>query len=402
MFEFVKNNSRWLLACLLMYYSSCFGQTFFISLYATEIRTTFNLSHGEWGSIYSVGTLLSASTMLFLGGLVDKFQLKKITIYVYIFLSILCLCMTFNYSIWFLPIIIFGLRFCGQGMLFHIPAVAIGRWFGKNKGKATSISVIGFSIGEATFPIILTFIIATVGWRFSWLFGIIILLTILPILIKLLNEDRLPKSIEEKSIQQVGLENKHWTRKEVLNHWLFWSVSIPLLVTPIFSTAFFFYQIHLIEIKNWDLLHYFSIFPAFTIASVSSLLLSGWLIDKIGVSRVLPIFLLPQALGLIFFSLGNSYLTIFFGFIFLGITQGTAMTIGGTFWPNYFGTKNLGSIRSLSTSSMVFGTALGPFLVGQILDFNVSYNVILFSMSILSIVSSISLFITMKKVPNLK
>jgi len=51
---------------------------------------------------------------------------------------------------------------------------------------------------------------------------------------------------------------------------------------------------------------------------------------------------------------------------------------------------------------MVFGTALGPFLVGQILDFNVSYNVILFSMSILSIVSSISLFITMKKVPNLK
>ena len=58
--------------------------------------------------------------------------------------------------------------------------------------------------------------------------------------------------------------------------------------------------------------------------------------------------------------------------------------------------------RSLSTSSMVFGTALGPFLVGQILDLNISYNIILFSMSILSIVSSISLFITMSKVPNLK
>ena len=402
MLEFLKNNSRWLLACILMYFSSCFGQTFFISLYATEIRTTFNLSHGDWGSIYAAGTLLSASAMLFLGGLVDKFELKNITIYIYILLSILCLCMTFNYSIWFLPVIIFGLRFCGQGMLFHLPAVAIGRWFGKNKGKATSISVIGFSIGEATFPIILAFIITTVGWRFSWLFGIIILLTILPILIKLLSENRLPKSAEEKSIEQVGLENKHWSRSEVLNHWLFWSVSIPLLVTPIFSTAFFFYQIHLIEIKNWDLVNYFSIFPFYTIASVSSLLFSGWLIDKIGVSKVIPIFLFPQALGLIIFSFGNSYLTIFFGFIFLGITQGTAMTIGGSFWPNYFGTKNLGSIRSLSTSSMVFGTALGPFLVGQILDLNISYNIILFSMSILSIVSSISLFITMSKVPNLK
>ena len=52
------------------------------------------------------------------------------------------------------------------------------------------------------------------------------------------------------------------------------------------------------------------------------------------------------------------------------------MTIGSTFWPNYFGTKNLGSIRSLSTSSMVFGTALGPVIVGQLLDLNISYNYI--------------------------
>ena len=122
----------------------------FISLYATEIRTTFDLTHGQWGSIYSMGTLLSATAMLILGG-VDKFEIKTITIIIYMLLALLCLGMAINISIWFLPIIIFGLRFCGQGMLFHLPAVAIGRWFGKNKGKATSISVIGFSIGEAIF-----------------------------------------------------------------------------------------------------------------------------------------------------------------------------------------------------------------------------------------------------------
>ncbi len=60
-----------------MYFSSCFGQTFFISLYASEIRGTFNLSHGEWGSIYALGTLLSALAMLLFGGIVDKIHLKK-------------------------------------------------------------------------------------------------------------------------------------------------------------------------------------------------------------------------------------------------------------------------------------------------------------------------------------
>jgi len=385
-----------------MYFSSCFGQTFFISLYASEIRGTFNLSHGEWGSIYALGTLLSALAMLLFGGIVDKIHLKKITIYIYALLSILCLLMTFNYSVWLLPVIIFGLRFCGQGMLFHIPAVAIGRWFGKNKGKATSISVIGFSIGEATFPIIFAFIITMVGWRTSWVFSVLILIGVLPILIKLLNKDRSPRSQEEKNFDQVGLGNKHWSRSEVLRHWLFWSVAIPLLVTPIFSTAFFFYQIHLIEIKKWSMVSYFAIFPFYTIASVSALLFSGWLIDKFGVSKILPFFLLPMSIGLALFSFGDSYFIVFFGFIFLGLTQGTAMTIGGTFWPNYFGTKNLGSIRSLSTSSMVFGTALGPFLVGQVLDYGISYNVILFIMSLFAIASSISLFITMSKVPNLK
>tara|TARA_B100001741_G_scaffold312905_1_gene317426 strand:+ start:288 stop:1496 length:1209 start_codon:yes stop_codon:yes gene_type:complete len=402
MIEFIRYNARWLLACILMYFSSCFGQTFFISLYASEIRSAFNLSHGEWGSIYALGTLLSALAMLLLGGIVDKIHLKKITIYIFALLSILCIFMTFNYSIWLLPVIIFGLRFCGQGMLFHIPAVAIGRWFGKNKGKATSISVIGFSIGEATFPIIFAFIITIAGWRISWLFAVLILIIVLPILIKLLNKDRAPKSNEEKKFDQVGLENKHWSRNEVLRHWLFWSVAIPLLVTPIFSTAFFFYQIHLIEIKKWSMVSYFAIFPFYTIASVSALLLSGWLIDKFGVSKILPFFLIPMAIGLMLFSFGDSYYIVFIGFIFLGTTQGTAMTIGGTFWPNYFGTKNLGSIRSLSTSSMVFGTALGPFIVGQILDYGISYNFILLTMGLLAVTSSISLFITMSKVPNLK
>ena len=340
--------------------------------------------------------------MLVLGGLVDKYEFKKLLILVFISLSILCFTMVLNSSLWILIGIIFGLRFFGQGMLFHLPSVAIGRWFGQNKGKATSISVLGFSLGEAIFPIIMTFIISFVGWKFSWSFGGVLLLLILPFIVTLLKVERTPKSSRNPVIEQTGLNDKHWTRKEVLKFWLFWSVIIPLLITPIFSTAFFFYQMHLIDIKNFNVVKYFSIFPIYTISSMSALIFSGWLIDKLGVSKFLPYYLIPMALGLISFSIGDNYFYVFIGFIFLGITQGSAMTIGSTFWPNYFGTKNLGSIRSLSTSSMVFGTALGPVIVGQLLDLNVSYNYILFGMSILAIASCISLFITMSRIPNLK
>ena len=40
--NFIIENARWLLATALLYFSSCFGQTFFISLFAGEIRQAFH------------------------------------------------------------------------------------------------------------------------------------------------------------------------------------------------------------------------------------------------------------------------------------------------------------------------------------------------------------------------
>jgi len=399
--NFILQNARWLAATALLYFCSCFGQTFFISLFAGEIRETFNLSHGDWGFIYSGGTLASAIAMLCFGGYIDKYKISLNIKIVVISLSLICLSMTFINQVWVLPFIIFGLRFFGQGMLIHIPAVAIGKWYGKNKGKALSLSIMGFSIGEAILPIIFVSLFILIGWRNSWLVGTIILLITLPIIINLLSNERTPNSSQENIIDQVGMESKHWERKEVLKHWVFWSVIIPFLIPPIFSTAFFFNMVHLTEIKNWSLITFTSLFPFYTGMSILTTLISGWILDKFGVEKILPFYLIPMAFGLLIFSYSDTYITAALGFCFLGMTQGLAMMIGGTFWPVYYGTKNLGSVRSLSTSSMVFGTAIGPAVVGKLLDFSINYNLILLGMSCLAIIASVSLWFIMLKAPAL-
>ena len=399
--NFILQNARWLAATALLYFCSSFGQTFFISLFAGEIREAFNLSHGDWGFIYSGGTLASAIAMLCFGGYIDKYKISLNIKIVVISLSLICLSMTFINQVWILPFIIFGLRFFGQGMLIHIPAVAIGKWYGKNKGKALSLSIMGFSIGEAILPIIFVSLFILIGWRNSWLVGTIILLITLPIIINLLSNERTPNSSQENIIDQVGMGSKHWERKEVLKHWVFWSVIIPFLIPPIFSTAFFFNMVHLTEIKNWSLITFTSLFPFYTGMSILTTLISGWILDKFGVEKILPFYLIPMAFGLLIFSYSDTYITAALGFCFLGMTQGLAMMIGGTFWPVYYGTKNLGSVRSLSTSSMVFGTAIGPAVVGKLLDFSINYNLILLGMSCLAIIASVSLWFIMLKAPAL-
>ena len=73
---YLRENAPFLTTGAMLTFLSAAGQTFFISLFAGEIRLAFDLSHGAWGGIYMVGTTASAVVMLWAGGLTDKFRVR--------------------------------------------------------------------------------------------------------------------------------------------------------------------------------------------------------------------------------------------------------------------------------------------------------------------------------------
>ena len=74
--RFLVDNATWLATGVLLTFLSSFGQTFFISVFAGEIRSEFGLSHGAWGGLYTLGTTLSAIVMIWAGGLTDIFRVR--------------------------------------------------------------------------------------------------------------------------------------------------------------------------------------------------------------------------------------------------------------------------------------------------------------------------------------
>ena len=72
----------------LLTFSSSIGQTFFISLFAGEIRNELNFSHGMFGTLYSSATLISAIIFLWLGKLTDEFDLFLMGAFTLIALSV--------------------------------------------------------------------------------------------------------------------------------------------------------------------------------------------------------------------------------------------------------------------------------------------------------------------------
>jgi len=386
--NFVKSNARWLGAGAALTFSSCFGQTFFISIFAGEIRSEFGLSDGDWGGIYTLGTLASAVVMLWAGTLTDRFRTKHLGVLVLLVMAFTCLAMALNTWVALLPVIVFGLRISGQGMLSHMAVVAMGRWFRANRGKAVAIASTGYLIGESLLPILFVAMTGIIGWRVSWGVAAVLPLIAIPVLLYLLSQERSPTSAVPADETGTGMKGLQWTRSMALKHWLFWMVAPAMLCPSIFGTALFFQQVHLTETKGWDHTSFVALLPIYVIVSISTVYAAGWLIDRIGTARVVSFFLIPMALSFVVFARGDTLTSAAIGFVIFGISSGTYHAMAGVFWPEFYGTQHLGSIRAVASSLMVFGSAIGPGVTGYLIDFGIIFEDQMIGITIISLASA--------------
>lgn len=370
MFAFLKSNAKWLSAGFLLTLLSGFGQTYFISIFAGEIRAEFDLTHGEWGGLYTIGTGASAVLMVWAGGLTDRFRIRTLTLVILPLLMIACFFMAAIWTVWLLPVVIFSLRFAGQGMMSHLAVVAMSRWFIVARGRALSIAGLGYSVGEAFLPMLFVALLALFDWRLLWIAAGLVAILGLPALLGILRTERTPQSFAE-SDQSLGMQQRHWTRGQAIRHPLFWMMFPALLGPPAFGTAFFFHQVHFAELKGLSHLELVSLFPIYTGGSIVWMVISGWLLDKLGTPRLIPWYQLPIGIGFAVFGLTGSLSGVIVGILFFAATSGGNATLPNAFWAEFYGTKHLGSIKALATAIMVLGSAIGPGLTGLFIDFGV-------------------------------
>ncbi|MDU9006045.1 MFS transporter [Sedimentitalea todarodis] len=364
---FLKRNAPWLAAGGLLTFLSSFGQTFFISIFAGEIRAEFGLSHGHWGGLYSLGTAISAVVMIWAGSLTDLFRVRALGPLVLIGLAIACVAMAMNRSLWLLPMIIFSLRLFGQGMCSHLAVVAMARWFQAMRGRALSVATLGFALGEATLPIIFVALMGVAHWHILWFLAAGICVLGVPVLVRLLRQERTPQSMAQ-DFSGTGMQGRNWTRREALSHPLFWMMVPAMLGPAAFNTAFFFHQVHFAEIKGWEHVELVAFFPVYTVIGIVTMVGSGWALDRWGTARLMPFYQLPLVVSFVAFSIAAGPLMALVGFLFLALTTGANSTLPNAFWAEFYGTAHIGAIKAMVAAVMVLGSAIGPGITGVLID----------------------------------
>ena len=373
MLSFLAENRRWLATGILLALGACLGHTWFIALFAGEIRAEFGLSDGQWGLIYTAATLSSAALLFGRGGWADTVPLSRLAPMVAIAFAGAAVLMALGQTIWTLGIAVFLLRFCGQGMFSHIQQTAMARWFITTRGRAMAIANLGYTTGQILLPLPAVLLMGWIGWRMSWLVvAAILLMFILPLLLVLLRQDRAPQGSTGGMIGAPGLGGQHWRRREALRHWLFWAL-VPLMLTPGYvGTVVFFHQVHVAEIKGWTLIAMAPAYPAWALSEVVAAFVAGWAADRFGPARLLPLTVLPMGVGIALIGMGETPLAWITGIGLIGVTQGMTNTIWGTLLPATYGTNHIGSVRAVAAAVLVVSTALGPGMGGVIIDAGIS------------------------------
>jgi predicted MFS family arabinose efflux permease len=377
---------------------SSFGQSFFLGLFNSSIRETLSITQGQFGSIYASATLLSSFLLIWVGKKIDDINIFKFAFFVTLLLSFSCYFFSKISSVIFLFVAIFLMRFSGQGMMSHTATTTISRYFTKSRGKALSSCWFGLSTAEFILPVLIVYLLTITSWQNIWISISILVLIFLPItsfaLIKRLNFDSREK-IENKEIIEKDI--KQWKRTEVLKDYRFYIICLNMLAMPWIATGVFVYQSFISESKEWGTFVIAQSFMVYSILSVITLLLSGFLIDKFTSRRLLVFMNIPlmlSAVVLIFFN--NTYSAfIFLGLI--GISNGFANVLGSSTWAEIYGVKHIGSIKALTTALMVFSTAFGTALFGLFIDKGFSIEDIAIVSLIYMSTSLILLFLVKKK-----
>jgi MFS family permease len=395
LFNFIHKNFNLLFFGFLIAFSSGFGQTFFISLFSNDFRDTFNLSNTEFGSIYSIATVLSAITIIWAGKLIDTVNLKKYTLTIVFGMAIACLMASLAFNVLFLFLTIYFLRLFGQGLMGHTSRTTIARYFNTNRGKALAISGFGFYIGEMIYPIIIVFLILTIGWRLTWFSSSIFVFVILGLSFYFLlrnNNFKIEKNLNNNTeFQQVS-----WRRRDVLKDTKFY-IYLPLSLLMSFTvTGFLFHQVFIADIKSWTMMNLAQSFIFFAVSGLIGSIFSGLLVDKFTGRKLIPFHLIPMALILVSLLFSNHVYILYLYMAGLGFSNGFTENISNSLWAEMYGVNNLGSIKALLTFFGVLASASSPFLYGILLDQTNSINILVYLSLTLILIFSMMAYIGKK------
>jgi len=360
------------------------GQTFGVSIFNPSFRLTLGLSHSQLTGAYMVGTFLAALPQPYIGGLMDRFGIRRVMVIVVILLGLACIFMSQVQGLLMLFLAFFFLRLLGQGALGLMATNTLAMWFQVRLGTVSGMMSAAVAGAIALIPPMILVLVNEFGWRGAYAaLGVIVWLLMLPILLLLYRnqpEDvgqtldgrfatETERAIEEKE------EADSFTLKEARHTRSYWILLLFTAAWAMIVTAIFFNIIPVFTNQGLTDANAAATFTTIAIALAITQLIGGALAGRFRLNWLASLCTVFIAAGVWMLSQADSVVLAQLYALLLGIGQGLFGAVNNTVWVRYFGRAHLGRIRGSVAMAMVAGSSTGPFIMGATYDLFGSYQV---------------------------
>lgn len=351
---------------------------------------------------YSISLLLTAFFAILFGRMSDKFGVRKVLILgLFLVVPGYILCSQID-SLTQLYLC-FALVGIGSGAFYVPVTTTVTRWFNKKKGLAVGITVSALGIGMAFFPPALERIIASAGWRTTFVVMAVISTVLLLIATYLIRDspESIGLDIKDSSSKEKNTDNTlNLTLFEAFKTKRFWIIYIMFFVSQFSALTVTVHIVPYSEGIGFSSFYAAMTLTAIGLANVFGRLFGGWTSDKIGVVRGTMIFFMIQSLTLFLITTAGSLYILYAIALLFGIAYGGWVMIYPVIVSVFFGNKHSGEILGALGTVAGLGGALGPYFAGYIYDVTGKYDIAFMVgglMTLCSLILSIILYFSEKK-----
>ena len=339
------------------------------------------------GGAAAVGGLLATGASPPVGWAIDRYGARVVLVLGIIIIGLSTMAMAWlsvHIAIFYAALAVGRIMFSSP--LNVGPATVVGRWFVRQRGRATGLLFLSHSGGMVAFPLVATWVSVVWGWETAWIvLGVMVyaiallpaslLIAQRPEDVGLLPDDDHPDDAVDAVETAAAVEEQpadagiEWTTREALRTPALWVLALGTGFLFLLQSGTNNYQADLLRSKGIELaLSQLSIVVNAAGTGIGSLLW-GRVVEKMRVSYTYAIVALVMALACGIFVVADTVLLTYLAAGLFGVAVAGILVVPPVAYANFFGRQSLGTIRGVTEPFTSLGQAIGAVASGLVFHF---------------------------------
>lgn len=394
-----------------------------LGLYFNPLNRHFGWSRTAMAGVQTLARLIEGVASPLIGPIIDRHGPRVLMVIGGFIVTLVFLALTQLNNLLQFYLLRGGLLAVGFALAGGLATnTAVSNWFIRRRGRALAIAGMGTQLGNFIMAPLLIWIIATHGWRSSWIvFAILsIAMVVIPsaLIMRRRPEDMGLHPDGDTPTMNSGARDAEqgntpgiaepvlsalepvWTRRELLKNPSFW-----LLVLGLSMAGLAFQGINISVAPYVEDLGFGGGFVATALVLRAAVMFSagpawGLLSERANHPAIRSMPYIIQGASCVLFLLAKDAGFLWLAIIVNGLGLAGAHLIQEVLWANYFGRLTLGRVRSTALPIVTAFSAAGPVFMNALFDVTGSYVLAFNICIVIFMVSGISMWIAWPPVAN--